>query len=64
MKVARWTMLIDADMARHVLPVADLIDHELSEHCVCGPLSGLYPQPGQPDLHTFRHWSLDGRENR
>lgn len=39
----------------HVIPVDDLIDHETSPECLCGPRS---EQNGM----LFVHHSLDGRE--
>lgn len=46
----------------HVLPVEDLIEHERSEDCVCGPAI----EPVERDSGSFAwvivHNSLDGRE--
>ena len=41
----------------HVLPVDDLIEHERTTDCVCGPLLCFYG----PRLIVTHH-SLDGRE--
>lgn len=53
---------------QHVLPVADLVDHDASEHCVCRPSTEIVVEPGivgtvdGPDGWIFVHHSLDGRE--
>ncbi|MGH3441153.1 MAG: hypothetical protein ACRDUY_03740 [Nitriliruptorales bacterium] len=41
----------------HVYPEADLVDHELTLDCVCGP--HLTPHLG---VEVVTHHSLDGRE--
>ena len=41
----------------HVVPLDDLIDHEPSEECVCGP--AVEPTD---DGFVLVHYSLDGRE--
>jgi hypothetical protein len=43
----------------HVLPVNDLVEHELSEDCVCGPWVELL---SEEDLPLVVHHALDGRE--
>jgi hypothetical protein len=46
----------------HVIPLGDLIEHECSEDCPCGP----EPQPVERDDGSMgwvlSHHSLDGRE--
>lgn len=46
----------------HVLPLNDLIDHETSEDCVCGPEVELVS--AVDDGWLISHHSLDGREER
>jgi len=41
----------------HVLPVADLMVHEETEDCICGPLVQVGPEGV-----VVGHRSLDGRE--
>jgi len=47
----------------HTMPISDLIDHEASETCWCGPTCF----PVQHDDGTigwlYQHHSLDGREH-
>jgi hypothetical protein len=46
----------------HTYPVRDLIEHELSPECVCGPeCVPVEREDGSFGWH-FRHHSLDGRE--
>jgi hypothetical protein len=44
----------------HVLPLDDLIEHEQSEDCVCGPDVELVSAVN--DGWLISHHSLDGRE--
>ena len=46
----------------HVEPVGDLIEHEDSEECPCGPDIECVPNPHGPDGWLVTHHSLDGRE--
>ncbi|HEY9413581.1 MAG TPA: hypothetical protein VIQ30_02375 [Pseudonocardia sp.] len=40
----------------------DLIGHERSEACPCGPDVQLVRHEGEPDVWLVVHHSLDGRE--
>lgn len=46
----------------HVEPINDLIEHEDSEDCLCGPDIECVPNPNGPDGWLITHHSLDGRE--
>lgn len=46
----------------HVLPVNDLIEHEDSDDCICGPMSTLIRRGDGSDGWIVTHNSLDGRE--
>lgn len=50
-------------MSLHVIPVGDLIEHETTDTCPCGPTD----QPVRRDDGSVRwlviHHSLDGREH-
>lgn len=56
----------DPDHADHVhsYPVDDLIEHELSPDCVCGPACEPVPREDGSFGWVYRHHSLDGREQR
>lgn len=41
----------------HVVPVADLVDHETTDECPCGPTPEF-----EPGGVVLVHHSLDGRE--
>lgn len=45
----------------HVLPVADLIEHE-DHDCTCGPTTEPVPRPDGSFGWLVTHHSLDGRE--
>ncbi len=52
-------------MTVHVLPVADLIDHEsVGEDCPCGPTVEPVPSGDGSMGWLVTHHSLDGREAR
>lgn len=44
----------------HVVPYADVVEHENYAGCVCRPVRN--PQTS-PSVRTFKHASLDGREH-
>lgn len=46
----------------HVVPVGDLIEHDLDELCVCGPTPGPQDRCFGGMSWVFTHHSLDGRE--
>ena len=48
----------------HVLPVADLIEHEVSEDCICGPKSRAVFREDGSNGWVVQHHSLDRRESR
>jgi hypothetical protein len=46
-----------------VLPVNDLIEHERSDDCICGPDTRFFAEDGTMyDMPVVLHHSLDGRE--
>ena len=49
-------------MSLHVLPINDLIEHETTGSCPCGPDEQLVQRDGEPDRWMVVHHSLDGRE--
>jgi hypothetical protein len=48
----------------HVAPDRDLVEHELTEGCVCIPRIEVVLNEHGPDGHIHVHHSLDGREAR
>jgi hypothetical protein len=51
-------------MELHIVPVADLIDHDLTDECACGPADeSVTHDDGSIEWVTV-HASLDGREQR
>lgn len=46
---------------QHVMPTADLVQHEPTEHCVCAPAIKRADTP-DGDGWIYIHHSLDGRE--
>ncbi len=47
-----------------VVPLDDLITHELGEGCACGPRVELHHAEDGSDVWLHVHASLDGREAR
>lgn len=45
----------------HLIPHADLIDHQPGEHCICGPTHRSNMRTGALRWDAWHH-SLDGRE--
>ena len=56
-----WTLeKVGAEV--HVLPLADSIQHDDSDDCVCGPLTEAVPREDGSMGWLITHHSLDGRE--
>lgn len=53
---------VEADGNVHVIPLGDLIDHDRTDGCICGPTSELQTHDDAPDAWLVTHHSLDGRE--
>jgi len=49
-------------MSQHVVPVGDLIEHELTDDCPCGPRSEAVKRDDGSYGWVVVHHSLDGRE--
>ena len=58
----QWLGQETNDTTFHVVPLDDLIVHDFSENCPCGPRPRRIPRDGRPDAWTYTHHSLDGRE--
>lgn len=46
----------------HVLPLGDLIRHDHTDLCPCGPTPSPSPMADGSDGWIYTHHSLDGRE--
>lgn len=46
----------------HVIPLSDLVDHEASDGCVCGPTTEPVKREDGSVGWVHTHHSLDGRE--
>ena len=52
-----------ADRELHVLPVRDIVEHDASEGCICGPSLKVYPHDSSHGyVWVYAHHSLDRRE--
>ena len=58
----QWLAQDTSGTAVHAVPLDDVIVHDFSEDCPCGPRPRRIPRDGRPDGWTFTHHSLDGRE--
>jgi hypothetical protein len=54
--------VVDEDSV-HVLPGNDLIEHLLSDDCVCGPVCEPLPHDDGTFSWHYLHSSFDGRED-
>lgn len=50
-------------MSLHVIPLNDLIEHETTDTCPCGPDDRLVPRLDGSVAWLTVHHSLDGREH-
>jgi hypothetical protein len=48
----------------HIMPLGDLIEHELDDDCVCGPNAIAVKRDDGSVSWEVVHHSLDGRESR
>lgn len=58
-----WAV-VHGDGAVHVVPCDDVVDHDLTDECVCGPSPELVHSELNPEGWLYTHHSLDGREAR
>ena len=59
-----WAVILAGPDSAHVVPIADLVEHEVNDDCVCGP-SPLPTERGDGSLAwVIKHHSLDGREHQ
>lgn len=54
-----WAIITHTDDHIHVLPIDDMITHEMSDTCSCGPTQSV-----ENNTCIVLHNSLDGRETR
>ncbi len=47
----------------HVVPIADLIDHDMNPECACGPQTEAVWRDDGSNGWLISHASLDGRED-
>jgi hypothetical protein len=58
-----WVTALLALRELHVLPLDDLLEHELDEDCFCGP-DFLPVDQDDGSIHwLYQHHSADGREH-
>ncbi|MFI8351339.1 hypothetical protein [Streptomyces sp. NPDC085596] len=57
----QWLGQQVSDTDFHVVPLDDLLVHDFSQTCACGPRSRVIVREG-PDGWVHTHHSLDGRE--
>lgn len=57
-----WITYYDSEAAEaHVIPIDDLLPHEIAEQCFCRPNPELIERENG-DAYMFGHSSVDGRE--
>lgn len=57
-----WQCVPGADGAVNVIPDGDLLPHQFSDDCVCGPRTEAVFRDDGSNGWMFVHSSLDGRE--
>ena len=61
--MARWeTATTDGGQHVHILPLADVIAHDETDDCVCGPTTEPVTRTDGSISWVLTHHSLDGRE--
>lgn len=59
-----WRLVEPEEFVKHVVPRQDIVVHDVSEGCVCGPagyvMSG-HDECDHPDVWIHQHHALDGR---
>lgn len=60
----RSVELVGPEEVFHVTPVGDLIEHDLTPHCICGPRIILMTNAEGRSGRIVTHASLDGREGQ
>lgn len=60
----KWGVFKPGDDDTHVVPLGDVIEHELDESCVCGVATEPVPRDDGTIAWLFTHHSADGRETR
>ncbi len=48
----------------HVMPTNDIVDHEPSDDCICGPEFELREAPDGSDMWIAIHWSADALQQQ
>lgn len=63
-RVTPWQLTVFDDWSVHCHPNFDLVSHELTPDCACGPEATLMHARADADNWMYQHHSLDGREAR
>ena len=51
-------------MRAHVMPVNDLVTHDVDDDCICGPSTQIVIRDDGSSGWVIVHHSLDGREQQ
>lgn len=60
--IGGWVSGYEPGTDVHVRPVGDLIEHPMTDDCVCGPTTEPVERPDGSFGWVVTHHSLDGRE--
>lgn len=61
MSETRWRYAADCGGDGHVFPLGDLVEHEETEDCICGPEVEPVERADGSFGWLYSHHSLDGR---
>lgn len=60
---ARWQVFhCPGSRSAHIVPVDDVIEHSISDGCLCGPQCEMVEHDSGGDAWLYHHHSADGRE--
>lgn len=57
-----WRNVVTEPSVVHVRPIGDLVPHDLTDDCICGPTLQIHQHDDAPDGHVYTHHAIDGRE--
>jgi len=60
--IALWALVNEESGRPHIFPISDLVEHTVTEDCVCGPSDELLVGQEGGDRWVLVHHRLDGKE--
>ena len=60
--IALWALVNEDSGRPHIFPIGDLVEHTVTEDCVCGPSDERLVSKGDGDQWVLVHHRLDGNK--